>query len=641
MQRLIFILLTIIPLLGSAQKQKTLSISNKRAISRYQEALSFFDKNDNVTAARYLNECIKIEPKFIEAYLVLGQVYMEMGDFEKSIDCYEKSHQINPDFFPRSYYTLGLLYYTNGKYNEALNSYNKYLTYNDNSASLKKMALQYVEKCKFSINAINHPVPYNPINIGININTYLDEYWPSLSVDENTIVYTVKLPKSEDVGMRGTRWQEDFYYSTRNEKGEWSKGIPLPGSINTEYNEGAQSLSADGNTMFFTICRGPCNLYYSVKNANGSWATPVKLPPTINTSKYSEKQPSISPDGKTLYFVSNRSGGLGGYDIWTSDHLPDGSWSNAKNLGEPVNSNGNEQSPFIHFDNQTLYFSTNGHIGLGSQDLFVSRKGKDGKWSKPINLGYPINTYKSEEGLIVNAKGTTAYYSTDINPENGRDIFTFELYPEIRPIPTSYVTGTVKDFKTLDPVEATISLVDLESRNEVVSPTDQAKSSFLVCLPTNKRYALFANAPGYLFYSEHFDLEGYHSFDKPFRVDVLLNRISKNEIIVMRNIFFETDSYQLKPESTVELDKLVELLKQNPTLKIQISGHTDNQGTEEYNIALSENRAKSVVEYLISKGISPERLTSKGYGESMPISTNNTDEGRAQNRRTEMKILEM
>lgn len=627
-------------MLLSAQSPKNLSTKNKRAVARYNEALAAYNRYNLDEAERLLKESIKIEHNFIEAYLVLTQVYSEKGEPEKAISSAEKAVSINNNFFPKTYFNLGVLNFSIGNYQKALEYFEKYLTYHETSGSMVELARNNIERCRFAIHAVANPVPFNPANIGDSINTTLDEYWPSLSVDERTIVYTVRLPKEPEVGIKGTKWQEDFYTSTRNEDGTWSKGIPVGSPLSTVFNEGAQSLSSDGKTMYYTICQGDCDLYFSTINSDGSWGHPLKLPPAINSEKSSEKQPSISPDGQMLYFVSNRPGGLGGFDIWVSVKNPNGVWGNAVNLGQPVNSPGNEQSPFIHFDNKTLYFSSNDHIGMGGQDIFVSHLTDSGKWSEPLNLGYPINTCKNEEGLVVNAIGKTAYYSSNYIPDKGMDIYTFELYPEIQPIPSSYVTGTIRDYTTLKPVEAHISLIDLQSKRETMNSCSSVTGGFMVCLPSDNSYALFAQAPGYLFYSENFNLKGLYSFDKPYHLDVLLKPVRQGEVTIMRNVFFETDSYELLPESTVELDRVVETLSQNPTIKVEIGGHTDNQGAPDYNQKLSERRAKSVVDYLLSKSVSPERVSWKGYGESQPVAPNSSPEGRAMNRRTELKILE-
>jgi len=278
---------------------------------------------------------------------------------------------------------------------------------------------------------------------------------------------------------------------------------------------------------------------------------------------------------------------------------------------------------------------------MGGLDLFVSKLSPKGTWSMPKNLGYPINTYRDEDGLIVNAQGVTAYYSSDRIPENGRDIYTFTLYPEIRPIPSSYLTGTIKDALTGFPIKANFNLIDLSNEHEIMKSISSDDGSYLVCIPSEKSYAFFASAVGYLFYSEHFDMKGEHSIERPFKKDILLDPIKVNQTMVMRNIFFDTDSSVLKPESIVELNRLVDFLSVNKTLRIEIGGHTDNQGIDSYNQLLSEKRAKSVVDFLVSHQISSVRVQWVGYGSLKPISDNKTEEGRAQNRRTEVKITGM
>jgi len=277
---------------------------------------------------------------------------------------------------------------------------------------------------------------------------------------------------------------------------------------------------------------------------------------------------------------------------------------------------------------------------MGDFDLFVSRLDSNGNWSKPKNLGYPINTYRDEVGLIVNARGDIAYYASDIHPSTGKDIYCFTLYEDARPHEVSYMKGRVFDENTRDRLKARFELYDLNDGTLISqSFSDPVTGEFLLCIPTNKNYMLNVEHKGYLFYSDNFELEGIYHLEKPFLKDVPLKRVKTGEKTVLKNIFFETDSYLLKPESVFELDKLIRFLKTNSDLSIEISGHTDNIGTREYNQTLSENRAKSVVEYLISKGISADRLVYKGYGFDQPIDENDTEAGRANNRRTELKII--
>ncbi|MFW5887006.1 MAG: OmpA family protein, partial [Bacteroidota bacterium] len=356
------------------------------------------------------------------------------------------------------------------------------------------------------------------------------------------------------------------------------------------------------------------------------------------------KQPSISADGSTLYFASDRPGGKGGLDIWMSKVDELGLWSSPINLGDSINSPGNEQSPFIHFDGQTLYFSSDGLVGFGGHDLYYTKKNLLGEWKKPINLGYPINTYDDEIGLMIDAEGKTGYFSST-NVINGKkqdnlDIYRFKLPQDIRPTPVSYMKGRVKDAEFKTSISARFELIDLMTGKTIhESYSDHKNGEFLVCIPANRNYALNVSKTGYLFYSENFSFEGIHSIEEPFLKDIELKKIKLGEIIVLRNVFFEHDSYVLKPESKSELNQLINFLNSNTRLKVKIGGHTDYHGTGEYNLTLSQNRAKAVKDYLVENGIEITRLTYKGYGETKPIATNDTPGGRALNRRTECKII--
>ncbi|MDY6801236.1 MAG: OmpA family protein [Bacteroidota bacterium] len=660
MNKLILLLLIIVtPYIVSAQYGY--STNNKKAIQYYEEALSAFGQMDYFNAADLMQKAIKKDKKFIEAHIVLAEIYMDNGNVNKAIESYKNAIAIDPDFFPGIYFSLAQLEMIKQNFEMAEKHLEKYLTYKEIKPISRSQAERALESCRFAIEAINNPVPFNPIDLGDNINTEYDEYWPTLTADEQTLIFTRLIPKDlvdyslndqnieEEPSanqnalppeMRNV--QEDFYISYKFD-GNWAKAINAGKRINTAGNEGAQTITADGRTMFFTACnradgKGRCDIYMSEKTGE-EWSVPVNIGSPVNTVHW-EAQPSISPDGKTLYFVSNRPGGIGQKDIWKSDLLPDGRWTQPQNLGKNINTPGEEQSPFIHPDNQTLYFSSDGLIGMGGFDLFKVSKKDDGSWSEAKNLGYPINTIYHEVGLIVNASGNRAFFASDRLSNRGRDIFAFDLYEEIRPNPVSYIKGIVFDADTEKKLEARFELINLE-KNEIAmeAKSDKISGEFLVCIPTDNDYALNVSKEGYLFYSDNFSLKGVFEITDPFIKDVALNAIKPGEKIILRNIFYATDSYELMDKSVAELDKLTKFLEDNPDLKIEISGHTDSVGTNEYNLTLSEKRAQSVVKYLINQGISIERLTYKGYGEEQPVDTNETDEGRANNRRTEIKIL--
>jgi outer membrane protein OmpA-like peptidoglycan-associated protein len=607
------------------------STKSRSAIEHFQAANHSLDNTDYDDAIVELRKAISDDDKFIEAYAQLADVYRLRRDNSHAIENYRKVLAINPDFNRAIYIRAGEAEFTVGDYQNALPHLEKYVTYPNITPANMAVAQKLIGNCKFALNAMQHPVPFKPVNMGPEVNTPFDEYSPVATADEKTLIFT-----------RMVKSNEDFYQSVRiNNK--WETAMPLSANINTPtYNEGSESISQDGKYLFFTGCNRPdglgrCDIYFSERKGD-DWSKPFDLPPPVNTAGW-ESQPSLSADGKTLFFVSNRPGGYGSYDIWESK-LTDKGWGAPENLGPNINTAGSEQSPFIHADDSTLYFCSNGWPGMGGQDLFVSKLGKDGKWQKPENLGYPINTCNDESGLSISANGTTAYFSSNnLSGYGGFDIYTFELPVNIRPHLVTYVKGTVTDKKTKQPLEAAVEIIDLQNNLPVYQDySSNDKGEFLATLKAGKNYALHISKDDYLFYSEYFSLEG-HDAGKPFIITVSLEGIEIGGKTVLRNIFFDTNKFDLKPNSKSELEKLSAFLTQNPKLKVEISGHTDNVGNDQANQILSENRAKSVYNYLIDNKIDASRLTYKGYGRTQPIATNDTEEGRGYNRRTEFKIV--
>ncbi len=622
---------------NSLVAQKYTSNSGK-AVKQFEEARSKYRMYLFAEAETGFLKAIKTDPEFIEAYIVLAKMYWDIDSLQKAIDTYDRGLKINPSFYTKGYFFKGDLERKTGQYDAAVKSLKKLLEVEKNSKVLA-LGKQALKQAEYAVEAVKNPVDFNPVLLDTSINSADDEYWPSLSADEQTIVITRLVNSS----IPKARVQEDFYISTKVDS-SWSMARNAGKPLNTYDNEGAQSISANGATMVYTVCNrrgviGRCDLYVSEKRGT-AWTEPQNLGLPVN-SKAKETQPSLSADGNTLYFSSDRAGGKGGLDIWVSHKTADGLWSNPENLGDSINTRGNESSPFIHHDNSTLYFSSDYHLGMGGFDIFYSRKGADGKWNKPINIGYPINTHRDEIGLVITAKGDRAYYSSNINPERGRDIYQFDLYKEARPMEVSYMKGKVFDANNRKVLRAEFELFDLETgKNVSKSYSDPYNGEFLVCIPTDKNYMLNVSKEGYLFFSENFSMKGIHEVTEPLFKDVPLYPILSGRSIVLNNIFYETDSYELKKESYVELNKLVKFLEKNNTLKIELGGHTDNVGSEEYNKDLSRKRAESVVSFLVDSGIKEERLISKGYGFSKPIDTNDTKVGRAKNRRTELLIIE-
>ncbi|MBS1755336.1 MAG: OmpA family protein [Ferruginibacter sp.] len=594
----------------------------------YEEAIAANYK----AALKHLEEAIKLDPKFVDVYLSRAGIYAELKNYEASVADFEKGIQMD-SVYSKTYllpYSISLAGV--GKFKEALNAVNEFLanpTLNPQSIkagnyrkSTYSFAVDYEKK---------HPVKnyvFKPVNLGDSINTSDLEYFPSLTIDGSKMIFTRRVASDEDF------YESDFI------DGRWSKAKPLGGKVNTNFNEGAQNISQDGQLLVFTGCNypegeGSCDLYFSIKTNTG-WSEPQNLGPVVNTDFW-ESSPSLSPDKRDLYFASSRAGGFGGRDIWVTHRMPNGKWSRPQNLGESVNTSGDESCPFIHADNETLYFNSNGHTGYGMTDLFFSKKINDSIWAPAENLGYPINNIDDQGSLIVAADGKTAYYASDgADTRGGLDIYSFQLRDDIRPLKTLWVKGKVYDKKTNAGLPSSVELTNVKTDRIVSKIQTDEDGNYLITLPVGNDYAFNVNRRGYLFYSDNFSITP--NTDSVFIVNIALQPIEKGASIVLKNIFFETGKFDLQNESKSELDKLVELLNDNPNLKIQIDGHTDNVGQQKDNLELSNNRAKSVVGYLLSKGINQQRLSFKGFGATKPVADNNTETGRAKNRRTELYV---
>ncbi len=620
-----------------------LTTKSKKARKIYQRAESYYKARNYSETVNLLKQAIKADPNFIEAYMFLGDIYADKKDKKDAVVFYTKAISIDPEFYPPVYYILANLELSLGKYFKALKYYKHYLKYNKITDVEKIKAENNIKRCEFAINARMHPVPFNPINLGDSINTEDDEFVNAITADGQTLVLTVQKIKNRHNKLLFQRGEEDFYMSKKI-KGKWSKAKRLGFPFNTFGNKGAFCISPDGMSLFFTVCYrndgfGSCDLYYS-KRIGGRWTMPVNMGKEVNSKRW-DSQPSISSDGRTLYFASTRAGGKGDSDIWKTTLMPDGKWSEPVNLGDKINTKEEEMAPFIHPDDQTLYFSSKGHLGMGGRDIFFSRKDKKGNWTKPVNLGYPINTEADEINIIVDASAEHAYLSSDMYRGKGEyDIYSFNLYKKARPQKTTYMKGVVFDIKTKKRLEAKFELIDLATgKIKGKSFSDPVNGEFLVCIPTNRNYALNVSKDGYLFYSENFTLIGVKTNINPFLKNIPLKPIEAGENIVLKNIFFETDKFNLEDESKVELKILTDFLNNNPEMKIKINGHTDNVGAKAYNKNLSENRAKAVYDYLVANGITKDRLSFQGYGENKPIDTNKTEKGRANNRRTEFEVI--
>lgn len=527
------------------------------------------------------------------------------------------------------------------KFSDAITNYEKYLKENSKHTPETIHRVQgWIKNCNVGLELMKTPEKVTISNLGPQINSNFPDYAPVISADESVLIYTSRRDNTtggeKDVDGE---YFEDIYESVKTYN-KWEQGKQLSKLINTETHDASISLSPDGMEliMYRSTPSDKGDLFIS-NLKNNDWASPKRLGKTINTS-YWEPSASITSDEKTLFFTSNKKGGFGGTDIYMSRMLPNGEFGPAINLGPEINTAEDDDAPFIHPDSKTLYFSSKGHDCIGGFDIFVCKIDVEtGKlMSKPKNIGYPINTAGDDIYFTWSADGKRAYFASERDGGYGdKDIYMLER-EEVK-IALTLIKGQIVTCDTKSPVASTIQVTDLATQKVVgVYNSNPVTGKYTVLLPAGKNYAIAVDAPGYLFYSKNIDIPNQEDYIE--LVDsVCMNPIQVGKAIILRNVFFDVNKYTLRPESVNELDKLVTILVENPTIKIQISGHTDSDSDDQSNLILSDNRAKAVVDYLINKGIQQDRLTWKGYGEGSPIVPNDTPENKQLNRRTEFMII--
>lgn len=609
------------------------SSPNKKAQIFFEKSGPFIDKLDYAAAEQVLKSAVEADPLFQNAYIVLAGVYKAQKKYTEAKGAYEKAILINKTVAPGVIYGLAETEFATQDYLKAKQHFSEFLML-DSSSDRARRAKKYLLDCDFAAIAIKKPVKYSPTNLGEGVNTTDAEYFPAITADGETLVFTRLINGNEDF------WTSQF------KNNSWSIATPLSSRINTiRYNEGAQTISPDGKYLFFTGCNRPdglgrCDIYVSHREGK-DWGEPYNVGKPVN-SEFWESQPAISPDGRTLYFISNRPGGSGGYDIWKSSITDEAKWGPATNLGPDINTAFDENTPFLHVDGKTLYFSSDGWPGFGNKDIYYSRMDNDGMWEKPINIGYPINSFEDESGLVVSADGNFGLFSSNLKGGFGlQDVYNFGIPEVAKPLKVSYVKGIVRDRDTKKTIESNVQVVDLKSNKTVFDDyTDPETGQFLAVMPVGSNYLFNVNAEGYMFYSENFELKA-GDINKPYQIEVYVEKIKQGGNVTLRNIFFDTSKFNLLPASIRELDLLIDFLHQNEKVQIEIQGHTDNVGDDKLNEKLSFNRANAVYEYLIKNSIDAKRLTFKGFGASKPIAGNKTESGRKNNRRTSFVITKI
>lgn len=621
-------------------QEPALSTTNKKAAELYKKAIDALSQRRTTESLDLLNNAIERDSGFTEAYLKLGQVYEFMRQPDLAYQVYQRTIRQQPDkpVTGLAYQFVSVYLLKKGQYTQAIPYLERFQKFFAPQSSQGKRIERLLQTARFGEQAVQNPLPVKPQPLPAVVQAFPSQYFPVLTADEQTLVFTVLKPEGD----------EDLVVTTY--KGEtWDTPESISSKINTPNNEGTPSLSADGRTLVFTACQGRtgfggCDLYISHKTGK-DWSAPQNLGPAINTRSW-ESQPALSADGRRLYFVSDRSGGVGRRDIWCSELGDDGQWKtpyNVRNINSPLD----EASPFIHANGRSLFFASDGHTGMGGYDLFVADSTANG-WSNPRNLGYPINTADDQAALFVTANGLRAYYSHEESSTGSQQrsrLYVFDMPESLRQKvrPVSYLKGIIADARTQKPLPATIELIDL-STNQLVTRvhSDPQTGQYTAVLPTGGEYALYVVGPGYLFKSLSFDFtqkkegEGL-SLSVPLEPIHPSGGAKSKE--TLNNIFFESGRFDLADKSRTELDRLASFMQENSAVSIEIAGYTDDRGDAASNLELSRKRAQAVVTYLVGAGIKGERIRSVGYGEGRPVAPNTTDENRRLNRRIEWRIL--
>ena len=635
MNKLFFILFSFFIIGSSAQDcyvQKKKSVKTMKKLNNNLPHYSFREVKD------ILSE-IETDGEFAEVYDMYSLIYWLKEDVIQSKFYAQKTLKLCPDKFSTSNYILGILNFNQRNYQSSVDFLQKSISIGI-KYRFKENANATLESAIVLSQIMNDTVPYNP-EIVEGISTEADEYLPLISPDQEIVLYTRRGIRNE-FGVIDKK-SEDFVFSEGSLEDSFNDGEDMPLPFNQNNNEGGASITIDNKVLFFTICSkfsssyNNCDIYY-VEKEDSLW-TDLKPLRSVNNPKSWESQPSVSADGNSLIFASDRRGGYGGIDLYIVKKDEFGYWGVPQNMGEVINSDLNEKSPFFHVDGETMYFASQQFPSLGGYDIFISKKGDDGKWKEPKNIGFPINTVNDELGMFVTTDGKTAYFcSNKLEGIGGWDLYSFDLHDKAKPKRVLFLKGDITNSDGVMVDSVSLELKNITTNEVTQISVNGGKYVSAVTLEESDDVLITFNKDGYAFNS-HYISSTDEEFSGPSKMDVNIDKIESGKTFEINNIYFSTDSFNVNYVTKAILTEFANYLKKNKNLELLISGHTDNVGTEENNLILSTNRARSVYAFLIESGISEDRLTFQGFGESKPVYDNATSEGRSKNRRTECTII--
>ncbi|MCB0401114.1 MAG: PD40 domain-containing protein [Flavobacteriales bacterium] len=626
----------------------------KDALKAIQEGDAKYYNYFYADAIPFYQKAQKFNPNNGELNAKIGDCYLNSSEKAKAADYLKKATSLDKNLDGYYFFATGKALHISNQFDEAVKYYKSAKSKGSKlkaDMNISALADHKIKECTQAKKLTAAPINVKIESLSEAINTTAEEYVPVITADESELFFTSR--RSETTGggtdLAIADYFEDIYYS-KLEKGNWTQAKNMGKPVNSVLHDATVGLSLDGQKLIIyrDTKKEKGNIFMTAKKGN-DWQEPEEFPEPIN-SKYQETSACYSPDGNSIYFVSDRPGGKGGKDIYKTTKDKEGNWGEAENLGNTINTPDDEDAVFIHPDGKTLYFSSIGHPTMGGYDIFKSTFEK-GKWSTPENIGYPVNSADDDVCFVLTASGEYGYYtSIKVDGKGKRDIYRVSFLVEINKPKLTLLKGTVTDRKTGEALYSNIELYN-NTDDELVGTfeSNSATGKFMVSLPAGKDYGISVKSTGYLFYSENFKIPD----DAAFQVVEKLIKLDKLEVgkkVVLNNIFYDYNEASLRQSSNNELNKVIELLDHNPKMKIELSAHTDSRGGNAYNNKLSQERAQSCVDYLVSKGVDKSRLIAKGYGESQLVITDAEiekltselakEEAHQKNRRTEFKIIE-